>query len=154
MDGEERVLMDLCRSRKAFLVEYGCAGFLLFGLGVLQWEGIAGSAILTRFILAVVVVVILAIEVTRFSHRFIVTNSKVMICDGLIKRSKKHLFLSSITDVDVNQKVSQRLLGYGNLHIKSSSGQILEAKDISNPGQTMERLEELIHRAATELRRG
>ncbi len=141
----EEVLMNLTRTRKAFLIEYLCAFTLisLFFVAILKGYNIRPLISITIF--SIVGIAVVSTEFSRLLHRCKVTESKVLIINGLIKQSKRHIFITSITDIDAKQGYLQRLFGYGDIDIKSASGEkALVIKDINNPEKTMIKLEELI----------
>ena len=147
---DNKVLMSITKTRKAFIIEYFCAALLLFIILAAAFKGITIKHFLKYITVGVVITAIFSAELSRILHRCDITQSKVLIVEGLIKQTKKHIFISAITDVDMKQNYKQRFFGYGNIHIRSASGQkALELKDIDNPGEIMEKLEGLIHKNRT-----
>lgn len=139
--------MDLRKSRKAFLTEYLCAIFF-FGLSLL---GTAGKINLPRrlgfFFLLLGIIVIILVEASIYAAQYQIRESKVIVIQGIFNKTKKNVFIDAITDVDLKQNYFQRLLRYGDLHIRSSSGAVtLELDDIEKPQQAMEILERLIEK--------
>ncbi|HIH11736.1 TPA: PH domain-containing protein [Candidatus Woesearchaeota archaeon] len=137
----EEVIMSLYRSRKAFLLEYGCAVILLLLWLAVQIKRIHLNDILTYGPLVVIAGTLISAESSRVLHRSTITSSKIVIVDGLLKVRKRHVFITSINDVDTKQTRLQRLLGFGNIHVRTASGENLELKDINNPEEVMELLE-------------
>lgn len=56
------------------------------------------------------------------STLYVMTNNRVMTKRGILGRTFEDMPLSMITNVDVSQSVTQRLLGYGNVIFSSQSG--------------------------------
>ncbi len=148
---DNRVLMNLKKSRRAFFLEYGCAIFLISLFIFLYVKDVKINPFLTYFMVGLTVFSVGSAEISRLVHRCKITPSKIVIINGLIGQSKKHIYLSGISDVDVRQGILARLLNYGKIHIKSMSGESsLEIKDVSNPGKKMERIENIIERYKNE----
>lgn len=144
---EEEVLMVFRKTRRSYWLEYGCAFFLLALLGLLYAKEVKIPGKLEYLALGLGFFFIGYIEISRLLHKCVVLPSKLMVMDGLIKRNKKHIYMSSISDIDVKQGLMQRLLNYGNIHIKCASGEgAAEIKDVANPGGIMEEIEELIEK--------
>tara|TARA_Y100000310_G_scaffold326503_1_gene391464 strand:+ start:453 stop:929 length:477 start_codon:yes stop_codon:yes gene_type:complete len=141
----EEIIMTFRRSRKAFIIEYLCAFTLisLFFIAILKGYTIRPLIYVTIF--SLVGIAVISAELSRYLHRCKVSESKILIVNGLIKQSKRHIFITAITDIDAKQGYLQRIFGYGDIDIKSASGEkALVIKDINNPEGTMKRLEELI----------
>lgn len=144
---EERDIMVLRKSRRSFLLEYGCALVLLILLALLRLKHVKISQSVVYLVLVLAFLFLASAEISRLAHRGKVTSSKLVIINGLIKQSKKHIYLGSISDIDVKQSFFQRIFNYGKIHIKSMSGEgSLEIKDIANPGEKMEEIEEIIEK--------
>lgn len=144
---KEEILMEFRVSRKAFWVEYGCGLFLLGLMGFLYYKRINLGEGISYFALGLAFFSLASAEVSRRAHRCEVTPSKLVIVNGLIRRNKKHIYMKSISDIDVRQGLVQRLLNYGVIHIKSASGESsLEIRDIDEPERRMEELEEIIEK--------
>lgn len=139
--------MDLRKSRKAFIAEYLCAALflVLFLLGNINKISLPKEV--SYLFLMIIVIIIVSIEISIYSNRYQIKESKVMIVHGIFNINKSHIFIDAITDVDLRQNYFQRVLKYGDLHIRSSSGMItLELNDIEKPQEAMEMLEGLIEK--------
>jgi membrane protein YdbS with pleckstrin-like domain len=144
MIDDDKPLMNLSRSRKAFSIEYICATFLLSLPLIAIWKGVSLTPFYSIVPLGVAGTVIGMSELSRYVHRSNITENKILIVDGLVKMRKRHVFISAINDVDTKQTRLQRLLGFGNVHVRTASGEELELRDINNPERVMEKIEELI----------
>jgi membrane protein YdbS with pleckstrin-like domain len=141
----EKILYHLNRTRKAFLVEYTCIFILLVILFISNLKNITLITRFSNYLIGLIIIIIVATELSRLLHRVKITQSKILIINGLIKQSKKHVFMSYITDVDTKQSYLQRILNFGNIHLKSASGEgTLEIKDVDDPGTVMENIDNLI----------
>ena len=139
--------MKIKRTRRAFIIEYTCVLILLLLLLFSSSGDISLPNWLNFLSISMAILILVSIEVVRLNHRAVITNSKVLIIDGLLKQTKKHIWIYAITDIEMHQNYVQRLLGYGNIHLRSASGQqALHLKNINSPEQIMEKLEELIEK--------
>jgi uncharacterized membrane protein YdbT with pleckstrin-like domain len=144
---KEDTLMVLNPSRRSFLLEYCCGIFLVGLLSFFIYKKIDLNTKLTYFVFGLALFSIGSAEISRLLHRCRVTHSKLVIIDGMIKLSKKHIYIKAISDINIKQKVIQRLLNYGVIHIKTMSGESsLEIKNVANPGKRMEEIEEIIEK--------
>lgn len=65
---------------------------------------------------------LLGAEVYRRSHRFTLTNLRIIFQGGVITRHERQLMYESITDLDGNQGWLGQLLGYGTIVAVTQSG--------------------------------
>jgi membrane protein YdbS with pleckstrin-like domain len=67
--------------------------------------------------------------------RYTVTDSKIEIDTGLIARTTRNIPLSKIQDVTVSARISQRVLGFGDIIVDNASeiGGTTVLKNINNP---------------------
>lgn len=139
--------MSLRRSRKSFWPEYLCSLFLISLIGAFYYQGKDLDRGITYFVLGLALVLIASAEVSRAVHRCKVTPSKIMIIDGLVKQSTRHIYIEAISDIDVRQNLLQRMLGYGKIRISSMSGEgSLEIKDVDSPEIRIKELERVIEK--------
>ncbi len=143
----EESLIKVNTSRRSFLPEYACVLTLVSILGYSQLHQIILPERFNYFIIALIVLILISTELLKASHRAVITSSKVIIFDGLIKQTQKHIWTSSITNVDIHQNPLQRLFNYGEINLRSASGErTLRLKNVANPAWVLDRLEELIEK--------
>ncbi len=148
---DKNVLMNLRRSRKAFIPEYLC-GFILLGiLAGLRLNHLPGSTNFQLFVLGVAVLAIAFPEISRQLIRYTITPDKLTISNGIIKKSQKNVHyrpLGFVPDISLKQTRMQRLLNYGTVFVEGqgSGEKSLEIKDIDNPQHVLKTIEDLIHR--------
>ena len=58
--------------------------------------------------------------VRRQSTLYVITTERIVVRRGIISRSSREMPLESISNVVFNQRVSERLLGYGDVLLESS----------------------------------
>lgn len=145
-EGEE---LSLRKTRKAFLVEYGCGFFLIVLLGILLAKGIKVNRFIFDLAAGVALVALLGPEISRLRHRYKINPSKVVFIHGIIKRDKKYVFIDNISDIQIKQTLWQRLWDYGSIVIVPQSGEerSMDLKEISDPLEIMEEIEEMMEKA-------
>ena len=89
--------------------------------------------------LAIAVAIVPAVEVIRtffdwLNERYIITNRRVMEVRGIINKNVRDSALEKVNDVELNQSMAGRILGYGTVQIITGSDiGINEFRRISNP---------------------
>ncbi len=152
MDSKEKVIAILRKTRKAFLIEYGCGFLLLVFLIILNEKEIYLKAIFSKAIFGLAVFSMLTAEYSRITHRYLITSDKISYIKGIIKQSRKNIYfapLSFIPNINLRQNRIQRLLDYGTISISGISGESMtnssfELRDISNPHKVLKIIEEWI----------
>jgi uncharacterized membrane protein YdbT with pleckstrin-like domain len=91
-----------------------------------------------------------------YYDRFILTNKRVMVIDGIISRKVAMLPLTRVTDMKYTQSPLGRVLGYGTFEIESA-GQNQALRNVPNlPNPTdlyLQVVEEMYEPEASEARR-
>ena len=67
--------------------------------------------------------------------KYIVTNQRVYIEEGILSKNKKDIMLSKINDVSVNQNLVQRIFGSGNLALLTGNDKGSSLRDIDTPDE-------------------
>lgn len=105
-------------------------GWLVLGVAVAVAGGVLlDNDIATYVALALGAVVVVVLAIPKFvSWRFkvyVLTNERIIVRDGIIRRGGTEIPLENINNVLFNQGVVERLLGYGDVLIESAgtSGQ-------------------------------
>jgi len=91
-----------------------------------------------------------------YYYRFILTNKRVMLVEGIISRNVAMMPLSRVTDMKYTQSALGRVLGYGTFEIESA-GQEQALRNVPNlPNPTdlyLQVVEEMYEPEASEARR-
>ncbi len=146
---QEELIAKLYKTRKAFLIEYGCGivllGFLLVSYLIANPPG----RNVALFMGALSAIFLASAEVGRIFTRYTITTEKIVVVKGLIKQSKKNVHfipLGYIPEINLKQNYLQRILGYGTVFVHGSSENSFEVKDIDNPQQILQIIEDLIEK--------
>ena len=113
----------------------------LAGLAILVFALLLMFSSTTRFIgwAAIVVTLVPGVEVVRIvldwlNERYIITNRRVMEVRGIINKNVRDSALEKVNDVELNQSIVGRVLGYGTVQIITGSDiGVNEFHRISNP---------------------
>ncbi len=110
----------------------------LLGVALLVIEGLMGRepgpiAILGVAGLLVAALVWLVQWVKSRTSEFAVTNKRVIIKVGLIRRDTLELLLSKVESVGVDQTVMGRIVGYGSIVVVGTGGTREPFKNIARP---------------------
>jgi uncharacterized membrane protein YdbT with pleckstrin-like domain len=128
LDPDERITY---RAYLHWIIFARAAALLLFGLMLLAAEG-AGQAI--GFILVLLgVLSVLSAAIDRWTTEIAVTNQRVILKRGLIRRDTIEINMRKVESVDVQQSVLGRLLGYGTVIVRGTGGSPNPLAYVSEP---------------------
>tara|TARA_Y100000034_G_C6822215_1_gene370417 strand:+ start:71 stop:562 length:492 start_codon:yes stop_codon:yes gene_type:complete len=148
-ENQEEVLKELRKTRKAFLVEYGCAVFILGLLAVLNLKGISLKPIISKLAYSLAFLAVISAEGSRMMTKYKILPNKLSIIKGIIKHDKKNIYfhpLGFVPDLNIKQTRIQRVLGVGTIYLKGEHGHTFAIKDINNPHQILEMIEGLVQK--------
>ena len=135
-DPDDKILLVLHRSRKAYIIEYGCGVLLLLFLAVFYFQAIPLNSSIRIIVLVLAGISLLSPEISRLFLVYEITNTKVTITKGLFKQTKKNVHfipLGYIPEINMKQDHIQRLLNYGTIFVHGSSQNSFEIKDVVCP---------------------
>ena len=149
---EEKVLMELRKTRKAFIIEYACGILLLLFLEFLVIQGVHLKPLFARSITGLALFSMLSAEYSRITTKYKITDTKITYTKGIIKQTKRHVYfapLSFMPNINFKQSRLQRLLGYGTITITGipEEGVIsgsFEIRDVNNPHKVLHTMERWI----------
>ncbi|MFO7774571.1 MAG: PH domain-containing protein [Candidatus Hydrogenedentota bacterium] len=75
----------------------------------------------------------LSVVLTYISSEFAVTNRRLIVKVGLVRRESLETLLSRVEGLDVNQTIPGRLLDYGTIEIRGMGGHVKAYTSISHP---------------------
>ena len=110
----------------------------LLGLVLLVIEGVLGREPGPIAILGVAVMLVAALVwfvqwVKSRSSEFAVTNKRVIVKVGLIRRDTLELLLSKVESIGVDQTVTGRIVGYGSIVVVGTGGTRETFRNIARP---------------------
>jgi uncharacterized membrane protein YdbT with pleckstrin-like domain len=146
---QERVILVLRRSRKAFLVEYSCGILLLVLLLILYARDIALQPLVRNVVLGLALLALVTPEISRLFLVYKITSTKVTIIKGILQQVKKNVHfipLGYIPEINMKQDRIQRLLKYGTIFVHGSGQNSFEIKDVDQPQAILELIEDLIEK--------
>ena len=101
-------------------------------------------AIAGAVLIVIGVVPFIVAQIKRASSEFAVTNKRVIVKIGMIKRDTVEMFLHKIESVSVDQSVGGRMLGYGSLALHGTGGTAEAFHDIAKPLEFRRQVQEQI----------
>ena len=118
------------------------ASLVLLGLGIAGWLSSSignGTAVLVIWILWVILLGWFGVKVWDWAiHYFVVTSKRIMLVQGVILRRVNFVPLDKVTDVEFRRSQTGRLLGYGELEIRTpgqDTGALQHVRFIPYPEQ-------------------
>jgi uncharacterized membrane protein YdbT with pleckstrin-like domain len=149
MPGEE----VLYRAKLHWGIFVGPVTLGLLGLALLA-ASFAMGQILAVTVLGVLTLVVASIFflsrwITSRTSEFAITNKRVIIKVGLIRRHTLELLLSKVESIGVDQDIMGRILGYGNIEVIGTGG---TKEPFKNIAQALEFRKQVQARAADEER--
>jgi uncharacterized membrane protein YdbT with pleckstrin-like domain len=142
---QPEINIKLKKTRKAFLIEYGCGIFLILLFFVALSKGLPNY--FNKTLLIIGLISFASAEFSRNLVRYQITTEKVIITKGIIQKHKKNIHfhpLGFVPDINVKQGFIQRFLNYGTVFVQGGTENQLEIKDINNPNKILKILEENI----------
>ncbi len=143
----EKILFTLTQTRKGYVIEYFCAGFVLFLLFFARGKGYLISTRSMQVLLMVGIIIVLYAEISRLYTRYRITTKKIIIITGLLRQHTKSVYfhpLAFVPDINIEQNVIQRVFNFGTISVRGSAESAFEIKDIDSPKEVMQEIERLI----------
>lgn len=85
------------------------------------------------------------------SVHYRITSERVRITEGILGKDREDIELVRVQDIDISQGVSERMLGIGDIHIRSHdpSNPVTALNNVSNPTE----VHEILRRAVLKARK-
>lgn len=147
----ERVMY---RSRQHLVVFIGPVLLLVIAIIPLVISRRNAMLVLASILFVAGLIWLVARAIARASAEFTVTNKRVVVKLGTIRRRAIEMLLSKVEEIAVDQGVVGRMLGYGTVVIVGTGGSKEVFMLISNPLEFRRQVQEQIERHAAELSRG
>ncbi|MEK6923131.1 MAG: PH domain-containing protein [Nanoarchaeota archaeon] len=112
----DKIKLKIRPSRIGFLGNYILAG--IFGGAYSGFTFFSGFNILiTILVIAGIVMLLLETEIFLLSKRWHITPEQIYFIDGIVKKSRSGIFLSTMTNVEVRQSGLERFLNVGKIEM-------------------------------------
>jgi uncharacterized membrane protein YdbT with pleckstrin-like domain len=106
--------------------------FILLGLALLLISGVfMGSAVLARN-----------------AAEFVITNKRVIVKLGIVRKRTAEMFLHKVESIGVDQTVAGRIVGFGTISINGTGGTTESFQTIANPFEFRRQVQEQIGAAS------
>lgn len=145
----EEVLMNLWRSRKAYLIEYSCSFFLLLLLAIIWLREKELSALVAYLVSGIALISLVSAEYSRVLTGYKIMETKIVIRQGIIQRTKRNVHfvpLGFVPEINMKQSRLQRFLNFGTIFVHGTGENSFEIKDVNNPQRILSLIEELIEK--------
>ena len=99
-------------------------GVFAGGVGILLWQGWQDNVgvFIPFYTVAVSVIGFLIVELYRRSHKYIISNLRIIFKGGVITKRERTLRYDKISDIDAKQGVLGQIFGFGTIIPISQSG--------------------------------
>jgi len=99
-------------------------GVFAGGIGLVLWQGWEDNlgVFIPFYTIAVSIIGFLIVELYRRSHKYIISNLRIIFKGGVITKRERTLRYDKITDVDAKQGVLGQIFGFGTIIPISQSG--------------------------------
>ncbi len=99
-------------------------GIFAGGLGLIFWQGWQDSTgiFVPFYSVGVSIIGFLIVELYRRSHKYIISNLRIIFKGGIITKRERTLRYDKITDIDARQGILGQIFGFGTIIPISASG--------------------------------
>jgi len=156
----ETVLWKGSPSWRALLLFYigGTLGALLpLVLWALLDDVMSDGPAVTWFALATLVLLVIVYVggwIRRATTRYTITDRRINVRTGLLTRNEVSTTITRVQNVNVHQRIGQRLLGIGDVDWDTAGSDVSDSdltfRGVENPGDLMRVVDEAIHAHAGE----
>jgi membrane protein YdbS with pleckstrin-like domain len=107
-----------------WLIFFLYLGVFLGGAGLVFWQHWESNIPLFIFIysIAVAIVGFLIVELYRRSHKYVVTNLRIIFKGGILTKRERTIRYDKIADIDAKQGILGQIFGFGTIIPVSQSG--------------------------------
>jgi len=99
-------------------------GVFVCGIGIMFWIGAFDSAgiFIPFYMVAISIIGFLIVELYRRSHKYIISNHRIIFKGGVITKEERTLRYDKITDINSKQGILGQIFGFGTIIPISQSG--------------------------------
>jgi len=116
---------------------------LIIGLFLLSVSGGFGG-----FVIVIAIIYLILAYLNYSTSEFGVTNKRVIIKVGIIRRHSLETLLKKVEGITVNQPIIGRILGYGTIIVSGTGGTPEPFSTISNPLEFRKHVNEQVEKVA------
>jgi len=97
---------------------------ILGGIGIMFWLNLLESAsvFIPFYMIAVSIVGFLMVELYRRSHKYIISNQRIVFKGGILTKEERTLRYDKVSDINSKQGILGQIFGFGTIIPISSSG--------------------------------
>ena len=122
--------------------------FVLIIGAFLFWKGLSPFAIALTVVFAIILLGRLFILlIQHISTENAATNKRVIFKTGFIRTNTDELRNENIENIQIEQSLIGRILGYGNLEFRGTGGSPVVFQTIANPIATKKQIESIIYKS-------
>ena len=103
------------------------------GQSSIDWEFAGPIIICCGFLFLIALLLLVDARIKYRSSDFVITNRRVILKTGWLRRKMGELFLSEIEGIQVDQSMMGRLLDFGTLTVAGTGGSKVQFKGIQAP---------------------
>ena len=96
----------------------------IVGIGIILWLGLQNSigVFIPVYTIIVSIIGFLMVEAYRRSHKYIISNQRLIFKGGIVTKNERTLRYDKITDINAKQGVLGQIIGFGTIIPISQSG--------------------------------
>ena len=97
----------------------------LGGVGLTYWQGWGigeASVLIPFYTVGMSIIGFLMVEGYRRSHRYVITNHRIIFAGGVFSRRERSLRYDKITEIAADQGILGQIFGFGTINTVSASG--------------------------------
>jgi hypothetical protein len=100
------------------------AGVFLGGIGLMLWQNWidAASVFIPFYTLGISIVGFIMVELYRKSHKYLISNQRIIFKGGIITKEERTLRYDKISDINAKQGILGQIFGFGTIIPISQSG--------------------------------
>lgn len=116
------IIASLLTIRWSILILF--AAIIGGGIGLMMWLNLldSSSVFIPFYMIAVSIVGFLIVELFRRSHKYIISNQRIVFKGGILTKEERTLRYDKISDINSKQGILGQVFGFGTIIPISSSG--------------------------------
>ena len=118
--------------------------FVLAVLSLTKYGNTEGGKILAGMFILLAIIMGIGSRIKYSTSEFGITNKRVIVKVGFIRRNSIEVLLSKVEGIQVNQGILGRILGYGSIVVSGTGGTKDPFHKISNPFEFRKKAQEQI----------